>query len=164
MSTIVWTVEHRVRIKSSEDARVSVAIFYNPTGFGDYDLLGPSPSLSLQKSHRSFTMEEFMDSQTKFGHGRSSTDHFKCCRWMLLTMFVILQTDACFPLIINNSCQPLEEPLNIFALPFCEVNVRTQLSSRESAILKLSQTMPNYTYATQMISFKIPEVCAISIS
>jgi isopenicillin N synthase-like dioxygenase len=74
------SVEHRVRIKSSEEARVSVAVFYNPTS--DSELLGPFPELiTAEKPARymSFTMQEFKDSRTKFGHGRSSTDHFKCC-------------------------------------------------------------------------------------
>ena len=74
------SVEHRVRIKSSADARVSVAMFYNPTGFSNSDMLGPFPELITAEKlarYRNFTMEEFMDSRTKFGHGRSSTDHFK---------------------------------------------------------------------------------------
>ena len=35
------SVEHRVVIKSTQEARVSIALFFNPGKCGDFDLFGP---------------------------------------------------------------------------------------------------------------------------
>jgi hypothetical protein len=68
-------------IKSSKDARASVAVFFNPAMSRDSDLpLGPLPELITKEKpamYRSFTMTEFMDSRRKFGHGKLSTDQFR---------------------------------------------------------------------------------------
>jgi isopenicillin N synthase-like dioxygenase len=75
------SVGHRVMIKSSQDARASLAVFFNPAmSGGDSNLLGPLPELfttGKPAMYRSFTMTEFMDSRRKFGHGKLSTDQFK---------------------------------------------------------------------------------------
>ncbi|RLN43076.1 DIBOA-glucoside dioxygenase BX6-like [Panicum miliaceum] len=39
------SVEHRVVIKSNQDARVSIAVFFNPAKRGDSDRFGPLPEL-----------------------------------------------------------------------------------------------------------------------
>ncbi|KAH7656001.1 Iron/ascorbate family oxidoreductases protein [Dioscorea alata] len=57
------SVEHRVVANSQQDARVSIAIFYNPGKKGESDLYGPLTELiSLEKPavYRNFTMTEFM--------------------------------------------------------------------------------------------------------
>jgi isopenicillin N synthase-like dioxygenase len=75
------SVGHRVMIKSSQDARASLAVFFNPAmSGGDSNLLGPLPELfttGKPAMYRSFTMTEFMDSRRKFGHGKLSNDQFR---------------------------------------------------------------------------------------
>ncbi|XP_051220437.1 1-aminocyclopropane-1-carboxylate oxidase homolog 1 [Lolium perenne] len=75
------SVGHRVMIKSSQDARASLAVFFNPAmSGGDSNLLGPLQELITTEKpamYRSFTMTEFMDSRRKFGHGKLSTDQFR---------------------------------------------------------------------------------------
>lgn len=74
------SVEHRVAIKSSQDARVSIALFFNPAKRGDSDLLGPLPELVTTGSpqrYRAFTLTEFMKSRKDIGHGVSSIDRFR---------------------------------------------------------------------------------------
>lgn len=74
------SVEHRVRIKSSLDARVSIATFFNPAKCGDSRLLGPLPELVTPEKparYRNFTMTEFLNARAEFGHSSSSTDRFR---------------------------------------------------------------------------------------
>uniref|UniRef100_A0ACD5TYQ3 Uncharacterized protein n=1 Tax=Avena sativa TaxID=4498 RepID=A0ACD5TYQ3_AVESA len=74
------SVGHRVMIKSSQDARASLAVFFNPAMRGDSKLFGPLPELITTEKpamYRSFAMTEFMDSRRKFGNGKLSTDHFR---------------------------------------------------------------------------------------
>ncbi|KAG8051712.1 hypothetical protein GUJ93_ZPchr0001g30490 [Zizania palustris] len=70
------SVEHRVVVSSSEDARVSIALFFNPAKRGDSDLLGPLPELVTADKparYRRFTFPEFMRSHRESGHARSSS-------------------------------------------------------------------------------------------
>ncbi|KAL5227149.1 hypothetical protein ABZP36_015414 [Zizania latifolia] len=70
------SVEHRVVIKSSQDARVSIALFFNPAKRGASDLLGPLPELVAAEKparYRCFTLPEFMRSRRESGHARSSS-------------------------------------------------------------------------------------------
>jgi hypothetical protein len=74
------SVEHRVQIRSSEDAAVTVAVPFNSVERDGCDLLGPLPELITAESpqrYRSFTMTEFMSFRTEVGHARSSTDRFR---------------------------------------------------------------------------------------
>ena len=74
------SVEHRVVIKSCQDARVSIALFFNPAKRENSDLFGPLPELVTagnRQRYRTFTMTEFMDSRRKLGHGLSSIDRFR---------------------------------------------------------------------------------------
>ncbi|KAM0906920.1 hypothetical protein ACQ4PT_016457 [Festuca glaucescens] len=75
------SVGHRVMIKSTQDARASLAVFFNPAmSGGDSNLLGPLQELITSEKPamcRSFTMTEFMDYRRKFGHGKLSTDQFR---------------------------------------------------------------------------------------
>jgi isopenicillin N synthase-like dioxygenase len=71
---------HKVRIKSDQDARVSVATFFNPPKRGDSDLFGPLPELVTAEKpaqYRNFTITEFLKSREEFGHGGLSTDQFR---------------------------------------------------------------------------------------
>ncbi|CAL4975963.1 unnamed protein product [Urochloa decumbens] len=73
------SVEHRVVIKSTQDARVSIALFFNPARRDKSDLLGPLPELVTPEKpalYRSFTFPEFMSSR-EYGHSRSSIERFK---------------------------------------------------------------------------------------
>ncbi|XP_039144407.1 1-aminocyclopropane-1-carboxylate oxidase homolog 3-like [Dioscorea cayenensis subsp. rotundata] len=73
------SVEHRVRANSEQDARVSIAIFYNPGKRGELDLYGPLPELiSSEKPavYRNFTMREFMG--TFFGKELRSKSLVEC--------------------------------------------------------------------------------------
>lgn len=75
------SIEHSVRIKSTEDARVSLGIFFNPVGADGEAarLIRPLPELVTPETpcrYGSFTVAEFMDSRREFGHGKSSIDRF----------------------------------------------------------------------------------------
>jgi len=57
------SVEHRIVIKSTQDARVSIALFFNPAKRDKSDLFGPLPELVTAEKparYRSFTLPEFM--------------------------------------------------------------------------------------------------------
>ncbi|CAO2177097.1 unnamed protein product [Urochloa humidicola] len=74
------SVEHRVVIKSTQDARLSIALFFNPAKRDKSDLIGPLPELVTQEKpaqYRSFTLPEFMSSRREYGHGKSSIERFK---------------------------------------------------------------------------------------
>ncbi|KAF8730457.1 hypothetical protein HU200_017035 [Digitaria exilis] len=74
------SVEHRVVIKSTQDARVSIALFFNPAKRGASDHFGPLPELVTAEKpaqYRSFTVPEFMSSRREYGHSRSSIERFK---------------------------------------------------------------------------------------
>ncbi|CAL4949375.1 unnamed protein product [Urochloa decumbens] len=74
------SVEHRVVIKSTQDARVSIALFFNPANRDKSDLLGPLPGLVTPEKpalYRSFTLPEFISSRREYGHSRSSIERFK---------------------------------------------------------------------------------------
>ncbi|KAJ1283976.1 hypothetical protein BS78_03G169000 [Paspalum vaginatum] len=74
------SVEHRVVIKSTQDARVTIALFFNPAKRDKTDIFGPIPELVTVENpvrYRSFTVSEFMSSRREHGHGRSSTEQFK---------------------------------------------------------------------------------------
>lgn len=74
------SVEHRVVIKSTQDARVSIALFFNPAKRDITDLFGPLPELVTAEKpaqYRSFTLPEFMSSRREYGHSRSSIERFK---------------------------------------------------------------------------------------
>ncbi|CAO2208344.1 unnamed protein product [Urochloa humidicola] len=74
------SVEHRVVIKSTQDARVSIALFFNPAKRDKSDLFGPLPELVTPEKpalYRSFTLPEFMSARREYGHSRSSIERFK---------------------------------------------------------------------------------------
>ncbi|CAN6281918.1 unnamed protein product [Urochloa humidicola] len=74
------SVEHRVVIKSKQDARVSIALFFNPAKRGHSDRFGPLPELVTAErpaEYGNFTFFEFMSSRRKFGHSRSSIQCLK---------------------------------------------------------------------------------------
>ncbi|KAI4975423.1 hypothetical protein ZWY2020_049030 [Hordeum vulgare] len=74
------SVEHRVVIKSCQDARVSIALFFNPSKRRESDLFGPLPELltaGKQQRYRAFTVTEFMSSRREHGHGTNSIDRFR---------------------------------------------------------------------------------------
>uniref|UniRef100_A0ACD5WM94 Uncharacterized protein n=1 Tax=Avena sativa TaxID=4498 RepID=A0ACD5WM94_AVESA len=74
------SVLHKVRSRSGQDARVSIATLFNPPKGVDSDLFGPLPELVTAEKparYRSFTMAEFLKSRAEFGHGSSSTERFR---------------------------------------------------------------------------------------
>ncbi|XP_020174128.1 1-aminocyclopropane-1-carboxylate oxidase homolog 1 [Aegilops tauschii subsp. strangulata] len=74
------SVEHRVVIRSGQDARVSIALFFNPAKRQESDLFGPLPELltaGKQQRYRAFTVTEFMNSRREHGHGTNSIDRFR---------------------------------------------------------------------------------------
>ncbi|XP_072981137.1 1-aminocyclopropane-1-carboxylate oxidase homolog 4-like [Typha angustifolia] len=75
------SVEHRVVANSRQEARVSIAVFFNPGKRGDSDLYGPLPELiSPEKPahYRHFTISEFMGTFfRKQLSSKSLVDHFK---------------------------------------------------------------------------------------
>jgi isopenicillin N synthase-like dioxygenase len=74
------SAEHRVVIKSSRDARVSIALFFNPAKREESDLFGPLPELVTPgnpQRYRTFNLTEFMDSRRKLGHGLPSINRFR---------------------------------------------------------------------------------------
>jgi isopenicillin N synthase-like dioxygenase len=59
------SVDHRVIMNTREEARVSIAIFFNPGKRGDNVFYGPLPELVSSDSrsppkYRNFTMSEFL--------------------------------------------------------------------------------------------------------
>jgi isopenicillin N synthase-like dioxygenase len=77
------SVEHRVVIKHREDARVSIALFFNPAKRDESDIFGPLPQLvtvDTSAQYRCFSVPEFMNFRREFGHGRSSIERFKISR------------------------------------------------------------------------------------
>uniref|UniRef100_A0A0D9V1S5 Fe2OG dioxygenase domain-containing protein n=1 Tax=Leersia perrieri TaxID=77586 RepID=A0A0D9V1S5_9ORYZ len=74
------SVEHRVVLKSSEEARVTIALFFNPAKRDASDLFGPLEELVTTERparYRCFSMLEFMRSRRESGHGKSIVDSFK---------------------------------------------------------------------------------------
>ncbi|TVU34000.1 hypothetical protein EJB05_15821, partial [Eragrostis curvula] len=77
------SVEHRVVIKSTKEARVSIALFFNPAKRDESDFFGPLPELVTAErpaQYRSFTVPEFINFRREFGHSRSSIERFKINR------------------------------------------------------------------------------------
>lgn len=67
-------------IRSIQDARLSIALFFNPAKRDESDLFGPLPELVTAEKpalYRSFTISEFMNFRREFGHGKSSIEQFK---------------------------------------------------------------------------------------
>ena len=57
------SVEHRVVMNSRDEARVSVAVFFNPGKRGETIFYGPLPEVVSSENppkYRSFTMSEFL--------------------------------------------------------------------------------------------------------
>ncbi|BAF19220.1 1-aminocyclopropane-1-carboxylate oxidase homolog 4 isoform X2 [Oryza sativa Japonica Group] len=75
------SVEHRVVMKSHEEARVSSAIFYNPGKRGDSVFYGPLPDLISSGNppkYRNFTMSEFLGAFFKRDlASKALIEHFK---------------------------------------------------------------------------------------
>lgn len=74
------SVEHRVVINSSQDARVSIALFFKPTKCGEFDFFGPLPELLTEgrpARYKSLTFPQLMNYRRELGHARSSLDVFK---------------------------------------------------------------------------------------
>uniref|UniRef100_A0ACD5ZR95 Uncharacterized protein n=1 Tax=Avena sativa TaxID=4498 RepID=A0ACD5ZR95_AVESA len=75
------SVEHRVVMNSREEARVSVAVFYNPGKRGESVFYGPLPGLVSSENppkYRSFTMSEFMGAFFKRDlASKALIEHFK---------------------------------------------------------------------------------------
>jgi hypothetical protein len=74
------SVEHRVVIKSTQEARVSIALFFNPGKCGDSDFFGPLTELVTQERparYRSLTLSELFRYRKQLGHARLSLDKFK---------------------------------------------------------------------------------------
>ncbi|KAJ1258862.1 hypothetical protein BS78_10G108000 [Paspalum vaginatum] len=75
------SVDHRVIMNTREEARVSIAIFFNPGKRGDSDFYGPLPELVSSDSppkYRNFTMPEFLGAFFRRDlASRALADHFK---------------------------------------------------------------------------------------
>ncbi|WVZ70272.1 hypothetical protein U9M48_018949 [Paspalum notatum var. saurae] len=74
------SVEHRVVIKSTKEARVSIALFFKPAKLDDSHFFGPLPELVTQEMparYRSLTWPELLDYRKELGHARTSVDKFK---------------------------------------------------------------------------------------
>ncbi|TVU08356.1 hypothetical protein EJB05_41759, partial [Eragrostis curvula] len=74
------SVEHRVVIKSPQDARVSIALLFKPAKCGESDFFGPFQELVAEGKHlryRSLTFSQLMNYRRELGHARLSLDRFK---------------------------------------------------------------------------------------
>ena len=75
------SVEHRVVMNTQEEARVSIALFFNPGKRGDSNFYGPLPELVSPENpakYRNFTISEFLE--TFFSRELASKvllEHFK---------------------------------------------------------------------------------------
>ena len=75
------SVDHRVIMNTREEARVSIAIFFNPGKRGDTIFYGPLPELVSSDSppkFRNFTMSEFLGAFFRRDlASRALVEHFK---------------------------------------------------------------------------------------
>lgn len=75
------SIEHRVVMNSREEARVSVAVFFNPGKRGESIFYGPLPELFSSENppkYRSFTMSEFLGTFFKRDLAtKALVEHFK---------------------------------------------------------------------------------------
>lgn len=75
------SVEHRVVSKSTQEARVSIALFFNPVKHGKSDFFAPLPELVTAEKparYRSLTWMHLLDNRVELGHAKpSSLDQFK---------------------------------------------------------------------------------------
>ncbi|KAF8641673.1 hypothetical protein HU200_067693 [Digitaria exilis] len=75
------SVDHRVIMNTREEARVSIAIFFNPGKRGDSVYYGPLPELVSSDNppkYRNFTMSEFLGAFFRRDLGsKALVDHFK---------------------------------------------------------------------------------------
>ncbi|KAL6884635.1 hypothetical protein ACP4OV_010571 [Aristida adscensionis] len=74
------SVEHRVVIKSTQDARVSIALFFNPAKIDEFDFFGPLPELVTAERparYRSLTFPGLISYKRALGHARPSLHGLK---------------------------------------------------------------------------------------
>ncbi|CAL4949427.1 unnamed protein product [Urochloa decumbens] len=75
------SVEHRVVIKSAEEPRVSIALFFNPVNHGESDFFSPFPELVTAEKpaqYRTLTWLEMLANRVELGHAKpSSLDEFR---------------------------------------------------------------------------------------
>ncbi|TVU08337.1 hypothetical protein EJB05_41761, partial [Eragrostis curvula] len=74
------SVEHRVVIKSPQDVRVSIGLFFKPAKCGESDFFRPLPELVTKGRHaryRSLTFPQLMNYRRELGHAKPSLDRFK---------------------------------------------------------------------------------------
>jgi hypothetical protein len=77
------SVEHRVVLKSIQEARVSIALFFNPIKCGNSDIFGPLTELVTQERPLASTLPKFNLVKVTYiyrkqlGHTRPSLHKFK---------------------------------------------------------------------------------------
>jgi len=75
------SAEHRVVSKSKQEARVSIALFFNLAEYGESGLFSPLPELVTAEKpaqYRSLSLGEMLGNRVELGHAKPSTlDHFK---------------------------------------------------------------------------------------
>ena len=76
------SVEHRVVIKSAQEPRVSIALFFNPAKHGETDFVfGPLPELVTEEKparYRSLSWQQMLDNRSALGHAKpSALDQFR---------------------------------------------------------------------------------------
>jgi isopenicillin N synthase-like dioxygenase len=74
------SADHRVVMNTSEEARVSIAVFFNPAKRGDSIFYGPIPELVSSENpakYRNFTMSELLDTFKRDLATNVLVDHFK---------------------------------------------------------------------------------------
>ncbi|KAL6884636.1 hypothetical protein ACP4OV_010572 [Aristida adscensionis] len=74
------SMKHRVVIKSTQDARVSIALFFNPSKQSESDFFRPLPELvtaTRPAKYRSLTLQELRSYRREIGHAMTSVDRFK---------------------------------------------------------------------------------------
>ena len=74
------SVEHRVVMNTQEEARVSIALFFNPGKRGDSDFYGPLPELVSPENaakYRNFTIPEFLETFSRELASKVLLEHFK---------------------------------------------------------------------------------------
>jgi hypothetical protein len=75
------SVEHRVVIKSAQEPRVSIALFFNPAEHGRSDFFGPLPELVTEEKparYRSLSWQQMLNNRIALGHAKpSALDQFR---------------------------------------------------------------------------------------
>lgn len=116
------SVQHRVIANSSEEPRISIAVFFNPGKKGELDLYGPLPELiSIEKlaQYCYIKISEFIRTFQSKELGSKFLQHFrlpwnnKCWAAIELSIFTAIFFCKTLNINFNNSCLRISTIYNL---------------------------------------------------